>query len=266
MSPVAEAIEHLSSFVLPYSGKAAVSYLQALLKQSLFDCIYQYFFPSEYAALIKQRKAASDSLTDKQKMLSLLRLIDQHLLPLFIDLEDDGEWEDEEHREYVENYIPIQVFGWCEWINDGDIEYHCFEIQVLMFLADENLQDPDPYFGGESARQFVQSRASCMGLGAIAREKLETLCDQEESPLRYLPTALLQATGELDNVFLCCFDSELITVQDREWSISNLRDWHETWQAAEVTLAQINDVVTYLREDIEHVNRVLELWNLSIKP
>jgi hypothetical protein len=266
MSSLAEAVEHLSGFILPYSGKAAVRYLQTLLKQSLFDCIYQYFFPRAYAALITQRKAAPDSLTDKQKMLSLLRLIDQHLFPLFIDLENDDEWEDEEYQEYIESYIPIQVFGWCEWINDGDIEYHCFEIQVLMFLADENLQDHDPYFGGEEARQFVQARTSCMGLGAIDEEKLETLCHQEESPLRYLPTALLQATGGLDNAFLCCFDPELIVVQEREWNISNLRDWHEVWQAAEATLAQINAVVTYLREDIEHVNRVLQLWNLSIKP
>jgi hypothetical protein len=266
MAPLTEAVEHLSGFILPYSGKAAVSYLQALLNQSLFDCIYQYFFPKEYAALITRRKAAPNSLANTQRMRSLLRLIDQHLFPLFLDLEDDDEWEDEEYQEYVESYIPVQVFGWCEWINDGDIKYHCFEIQVLMFLADENLQDHDPYFGGEVARQFVQDRTSCMGLDVIDLEKLETLCQHEGSPLQYLPTALLQATGGLDNVFLCCFDSELIAVQDREWSIGNLKTWHETWQAAEAILAQINAVVTYLRADIEHVNRALQLWNLSIKP
>jgi hypothetical protein len=266
MSPLAEAVEHLSSFRLPYSGKAAVTDLQTLLNQSLFDCIYQYFFPSDYAALIAQRQAAPDRLCDKQKMLSLLRLIDQHLFPLSIDLEDDDEWEDEEYQEYIENYIPIQVFGWCEWVNDGDIEYHCFEIQVLMFLADENLQNNPPYLGGEAAHQFVQARTSSIGLGAIDLEKLETRCRLEESPLQYLPTALLQATGELDNAFLCCFDPELIVVQDREWSIRNLRAWHEAWQEAEATLAEINAVVTYLREDIEHLNRVLQLWNLSIKP
>jgi hypothetical protein len=266
MSALAEAVEHLSSFILPYSGKAAVIYLQALLKQSLFDCIYQYFFPDEYLALIAQRKADSDSLTDRQKILSLLRLIDQYLFPLFIDLEDDDEWEDEEYQEYIESYIPIKVFGWCEWVNDGEIEYHCFEIQVLMFLADENLQDNGPYFGGEAAQQFVQARTSSIGLGAIDTEKLATLCRIEESPLQYLPTALLQATGGLDNAFLCCFDSELIVDQEREWSIANLRDWHEAWQAAEATLAEINAVVTYLREDIEHLNQVLHLWNLSIKP
>jgi hypothetical protein len=266
MSLLVDAVEHLSSFILPYSGKAAVAYLQALLNQSLFDCIYQHFFPSEYAALIAQRKAAPDSLTDQQKMLSLLRLIDQHLFPLFIDLEDDNEWEDEEYQEYIESYIPIKVFGWCEWVNDGDIEYHCFEIQVLMFLADENLQDNGPYFGGEAAQQFVQARTSGIGLRAIDIEKLETLCRLEESPLQYLSTALLQATGELDNAFLCCFDPELVVVQDREWSIGNLSAWHEAWQDAEATLAEINAVVTYLREDVEHLNRVLQLWNLSIKP
>jgi hypothetical protein len=266
MSPFAEAVEHLNRFILPYSGKAAVVYLQNLLKQSLFDCIFQYFFPSEYAEFIAQQTLASDCLSDRQKMRSLLRLVDQRLFPLFIDLEDEDEWEDEEYQDYIESYIPVQVFGWCEWINDGDIEHHCFEIQVLMFLADDNLQDTDPYFGGEAARQFVQAHTSCIGLDAIAAEKLEALCRLEGSPLRHLPTALLHATGGLDNVFLSCFDPEWIVLREREWSINNLKAWHEAWQDAEATLAEINAVVNYLRENPEHLNRALQLWNLSIKP
>ncbi|MGG6262938.1 hypothetical protein ACQ4M3_24315 [Leptolyngbya sp. AN03gr2] len=269
MSFLGAAIEQLDKFTLPLSGRSAVVYLQSLLDASQTEGMFRYFFPQEYTQWECIHSNGENPLeTRRAAELEFFRLVDDRLFPLY-DVDTFWDSESEEHSEFLEDYIPIRTFGWCTWQGEGDIEDYPFEIQSLMYLVDENLhaevQSDLSRMDSTSAQDFVIAHTPTIGLDQIDFEQLQNLCEQEETPLKHLGTALIHASGCSNNIFLDCWDTEMIYEEDRCWSIATLKFWAQEWKDAAPVLNQIEAVVNYLCLSQTHFERVFELWNLCTK-
>jgi len=264
MSLVEEAIEQLSQFQLPCSGKSAVTYLQSLLDQNQTAGLFRYFFAADYAAFKAKHSAASEAESLSVMEIELFNLVNDRLFPLD-DIYDYADMEDDSYIDYVRDFIPIRTFGWCDWRGDGEIDQHPFEAQVLMYLADETIEEWFDEYIDQSAKQFVSEQVPIVGLENIDMQKLEDLCQRENSALTELPCALIHANGCSNNIFLDCYDPALIYQEDQRWSISTVKFWAEEWAAAKPILDRIDRLMNYLSVSKTHFDRVFELWNLCTK-
>jgi hypothetical protein len=247
------SLEHLRRYRLPTTYAQSVTYLRWRRETAQLLTIYQRYFPDDFP---DQWKLDQETLlpvstgTYSESELVCLKLIEARLFPFALDhlLECCQEGE-------RLSTIPLWSFGIDRW--NQPLQDFSPGWQLLLLLIEEIEDELD--LDAEVLDVLQQLERSPRRLSL---SQLETLCQQVEAPLAYLPVALRMLDHCTENAFLDPTDE--MPCEDLYWELADIELLAEHWREAEVMMQQAEQLTEWLATEPSRLRKVIALWNTAL--
>jgi hypothetical protein len=247
------SLERLRRAQLPKTWASAQSYLYHRLDTTQILTIYQSFFPNEFPdiwMLDQEKLLPKDENSYSEAELACFKLIEERLFPFaheyLMMCADEGE---------RLSTIPLYPYGMDLWnrpLSDFDpgwlILIALFEPQLL------ELDGPEASIIGQAKRPPT---------GGFPLAHLDSLCQKQEEPLRYLPLALLRLDHATENAFLDTTDE--MPCEDMSWCEQDVALLAAHWKRAQTIMDQTDALAQWCASDLQHLRKVVDLWNQAIQ-
>jgi hypothetical protein len=247
------SLEHLRRYRLPTTFAEAQSYLRWRHETAHLFTIYQRYFPDDFPQQWKrdqEKLLPASAASYSESELTCLKLIEARLFPFALDhlLQccDEGE---------RLSTIPLWSFGMDRW--NQPLQDFSLGWQLLLLLLEEIEDELDLDADVLDALQQLER-----GPRRLSMSQLETLCQQVEAPLTYLPTAMRMLDHSTDNAFLDPTDE--MPCEDMFWEVADIELLAEHWQEAEVMMQQAEQLTEWLATEPTRLRKVIDLWNNAL--
>ncbi len=247
------SLEQLRRYRLPTTFAEAATYLRWRRETVQLLTIYQRYFPDDFPqewALDQETLLPVSAGTYSESELSCLKLIETRLFPFALDhlLQccEEGE---------RLSTIPLWSFGIDRW--NQPLQDFSPGWQLLLLLIEEIENELDLDAEVLDALQLLDRSP-----GRLSLSQLETLCEQVEAPLTYLPVVLRMLDHETENAFLDPTDE--MPCEDLFWELADIELLAEHWREAEVMMQQAEQLTEWLAAEPTRLRKVIELWNRAL--
>ncbi len=246
------SLQRLRCSQLPKSFWEADFFLRRLRQTVHLMVVYHTHFPEEFPRdwmADQQKVLPEDENTYSEAELSCLWLIEERLFPFALEhllmCADEGE------RLAT---IPLWPYGIDRW----EQPLSSFEPgwQMLLLLVEMTREEGV----GELVADvlLILGQAKHTGRG-ISLEWLDTLCQQEDVPVRFLPIALRMIDHSTGNAFLDSTDE--MPCEDMYWDVDDMALLAQHWSEAQTMREQTDALAEWLAANPQHLRKVVELWN-----
>ncbi len=247
------SLQRLYRYQLPTNYHDADTYLRQRWETIQLLAIHQKYFPTKLPTdwtKDQDKLLPEDKNTYSEVELNCIKFIDDKLFPFALDhllmCADEGE---------RLSTIPLYAYGIDRW----ERPFSDFEPGWQMLLL---LVEPCDEVGVEElGTEVLEILGQVRRTGSVSLDQMDELCQSEEEPLRYLPTAMRMIDHSTGNAFLDPTDE--ILCEDMFWDLEDVALLARHWTEAQIMTEQTDVLAKWLAADLQHLRKVIDLWNRS---